>query len=132
MRLAGNACLASQSEVPSREPYEIAFGQDTDQLILLEPSDNADFAMRIFNADGGEVEACGNATRAVALLHGRAARITTAAGICAVLDLLAGGKLPNRGFVRQEEVKLDDFLANRFGRHYLGDDAPVRVAKGAA
>ena len=46
------------------------------------------------------------------------AAITTAAGICAVLDLLAQGKLPQRGFVRQEDVMLKDFLANRFGKVY--------------
>lgn len=47
-----------------------------------------------------------------------AIQITTASGICAVLDLLATGKLPARGFVRQEEIALGDFLANRFGRAY--------------
>jgi diaminopimelate epimerase len=56
-------------------------GIGCDQLILLEGSDVADFRMRIFNADGGEVEACGNASRAVALLHGVPARIETAGGI---------------------------------------------------
>jgi len=58
-------------------------GIGCDQLIVLAPSDKADFAMRILNADGGEVESCGNATRAVALLHGRAATIETAGGIVA-------------------------------------------------
>jgi diaminopimelate epimerase len=43
-------------------------GIGCDQLILLEPSAGADARMRILNADGGEVEACGNASRAVALL----------------------------------------------------------------
>jgi hypothetical protein len=28
------------------------------------------------------------------------------------------GKLPQKGFVRQEETKLSDFLSNRFGRYY--------------
>ncbi len=56
-------------------------GIGCDQLILLDDSDVADFRMRIFNADGGEVEACGNATRAVALLHGVPAQIETAGGI---------------------------------------------------
>jgi diaminopimelate epimerase len=55
-------------------------GIGCDQLIVLEPSDTADFRMRIFNADGGEVEACGNATRAVGLLHGAPVRIETLAG----------------------------------------------------
>ena len=47
-----------------------------------------------------------------------AIQITTAAGICAVLDLLAEGKLPQQGFVRQEDVSFEDFINNRFGRYY--------------
>jgi diaminopimelate epimerase len=56
-------------------------GIGCDQLIVLEPADAADFRMRIFNADGGEVEACGNATRAVGMLHGAPARIETRGGM---------------------------------------------------
>ena len=59
-------------------------GIGCDQLIVIEESETADFRMRIFNPDGGEVEACGNATRAVALLHGLPAQIETAGGILAV------------------------------------------------
>ncbi|HEX8402836.1 MAG TPA: diaminopimelate epimerase [Allosphingosinicella sp.] len=58
-------------------------GIGCDQLILLEPSTVADLKMRIFNADGGEVEACGNAARCVTLLAGGAPRIETAGGIIA-------------------------------------------------
>jgi saccharopine dehydrogenase-like NADP-dependent oxidoreductase len=47
-----------------------------------------------------------------------AIQITTAAGVCAVLDLHVAGKLPPRGLVRQEDVPLDAFLANRFGAYY--------------
>ncbi len=47
-----------------------------------------------------------------------AIQITTAAGICAAVDLFREGKLPQAGFVRQEEVALPDFLANRFGMAY--------------
>jgi saccharopine dehydrogenase-like NADP-dependent oxidoreductase len=47
-----------------------------------------------------------------------AIQITTAAGICAVLDLHFAGRLPNRGLVKQEQVTLDEFLANRFGEYY--------------
>ncbi|KAB0268700.1 saccharopine dehydrogenase family protein [Microvirga brassicacearum] len=50
-----------------------------------------------------------------------AIQVTTAAGICAMLDLLVAGKLPQKGFVRQEEVGLETFLANRFGRVYAGE-----------
>src|SRR3990172_5035012 len=48
-----------------------------------------------------------------------AIQITTAAGICTVVDLHFEGRLPKSGFVKQEEVDLDTFLANRFGRYYL-------------
>jgi diaminopimelate epimerase len=41
-------------------------GIGCDQFIVLEPSDKADVFMRIWNADGGEVAACGNAARCVA------------------------------------------------------------------
>jgi saccharopine dehydrogenase-like NADP-dependent oxidoreductase len=47
-----------------------------------------------------------------------AIQITTAAGICAAVDLFREGRLPQRGFIRQEQVELPDFLANRFGRAY--------------
>ena len=42
----------------------------------------------------------------------------TAAGICAMVDLVIEGKLPQSGFVRQEQAPLKDFLANRFGAYY--------------
>jgi diaminopimelate epimerase len=43
-------------------------GIGCDQLVALEPSRKADVFMRIWNADGGEVGACGNAARCVAAL----------------------------------------------------------------
>ncbi len=42
-----------------------ATGQGCDQLIAIEPSDGADAFMRVWNADGGVVETCGNALRCV-------------------------------------------------------------------
>lgn len=47
-----------------------------------------------------------------------AIQITTAAGICAVLDLLSQGLLPDKGFIKQEDILFDDFINNRFGRYY--------------
>lgn len=43
-------------------------GQGCDQLIAIEPSDTADAFMRVWNADGGVVEICGNALRCVGWL----------------------------------------------------------------
>lgn len=50
--------------------------------------------------------------------HWSAIQITTAGGICAVVDMFVDGKLPSSGFVRQEDVSFDDFIANRFGQYY--------------
>ncbi len=47
-----------------------------------------------------------------------AIQLTTAAGICTMVDLVMEGKLPNHGLVRQEQTRLADFLSNRFGRYY--------------
>jgi saccharopine dehydrogenase-like NADP-dependent oxidoreductase len=35
-----------------------------------------------------------------------------------VLDLLREGRLPQAGLIKQEEIGLEAFLANRFGRVY--------------
>ena len=40
-------------------------GVGSDGLVLIMPSDKADFRMRIFNADGSEAMMCGNATRCI-------------------------------------------------------------------
>jgi len=54
-------------------------GVGCDQLIVIEPSARGDARMRIWNADGGEVEACGNASRCVAWLLMEASGRDTAA-----------------------------------------------------
>ncbi|WP_271077585.1 diaminopimelate epimerase [Aurantiacibacter sp. MUD61] len=56
-------------------------GIGCDQLIVMEPDDTATIRMRIYNSDGGEVEACGNASRAVGMLLGDEATIATAGGM---------------------------------------------------
>ena len=65
-------------------------GIGCDQLILLERSAMADARMRIWNADGGEVEACGNASRCVALLLGGASTVETLGGMLALSAQDAG------------------------------------------
>lgn len=62
------------------------FGIGCDQVILLEDSKKADIFMRIYNADGSESGACGNATRCVAALVMGAsgkdeAKVETIAGV---------------------------------------------------
>lgn len=75
---ARGAALA-MSEARARAIADRRTGIGCDQLILVAPSDDADAAVRIFNADGSEVEACGNAMRALAALIGKAT-LTTKGG----------------------------------------------------
>jgi diaminopimelate epimerase len=74
-------------------------GVGCDQLILIEPSTVADARMRIWNADGSEVEACGNATRCVAMLLGGACSIETLGGILSS-EATAGGASVDMGAPR--------------------------------
>jgi saccharopine dehydrogenase-like NADP-dependent oxidoreductase len=57
-----------------------------------------------------------------------AVQLTTASSIAAVLDLLANGKLPRKGFVRQEDITLDALLQNRFGRIFATMSQPSAEA----
>lgn len=56
-----------------------------------------------------------------------AIQITTAAGICTMLDLHREGRLTERGFACQEQVSLPAFLESRFGRHYATNSVETRV-----
>ncbi|HEY8118443.1 MAG TPA: diaminopimelate epimerase [Methylophilaceae bacterium] len=95
------------SQTVSLQPAQIRkiadrhFGVGFDQLLLVEKPDNADvdFRYRIFNADGGEVEQCGNGARCFvrfvhdkALTHKTEIRVQTASGVIAP-------KLENNGLV---------------------------------
>jgi saccharopine dehydrogenase-like NADP-dependent oxidoreductase len=54
-------------------------------------------------------------------IHGEAwssIQLTTASSACAVVDLFFDQRLPLQGFVRQEDVSLQHFLANEFGKVY--------------
>ena len=65
------------------------FGVGCDQVLVVEPAQgDADFRYRIFNADGGEVEQCGNGARCFVVFvrdHGltdkREIRVETAGGV---------------------------------------------------
>jgi len=47
-----------------------------------------------------------------------AIQVTTAGAVCAVMDLHDAGKLPQKGFIRQEEVDLQALMASDFVRFY--------------
>ena len=73
-----------------RQLADRRFGIGCDQLLLVEPAqrDDVDFTYRIFNADGGEVEQCGNGARCFArfvrekqLSQANPLRVETASGV---------------------------------------------------
>ena len=74
-------------------------GIGCDQLVMLEPSATADARMRTWNADGSEVEICGNASRAVALLIATSATLETSDGPVSVSPH-AGGAAVDMGTPR--------------------------------
>lgn len=57
----GNAARIEEIATPK-------YGVGSEGVILIQPSDEADFRMRFFNPDGNEVEMCGNGARCVAKL----------------------------------------------------------------
>jgi len=64
-----------------------------------------------------------------------AIQITTAAGVCSVLDIVLSKPEQHQGFVAQEEFRLSDILDNRFGRFYAhggtNQTSAELVARGA-
>jgi diaminopimelate epimerase len=68
-------CTREPFQLDSSQLKKIAdrhFGVGCDQILVVEKSESADFRYRIFNADGGEVEQCGNGARCfVKFVHGR-------------------------------------------------------------
>ena len=65
-----------------------------------------------------------------------AIQITTAAGICSVIDIVLSDPTHYQGFVAQEQFRLQDILENRFGRYYAHGGSNIEsselVARGEA
>ena len=73
MQGAGNDYVyVDCTKLPLANPSEVAvrvsdrhFGIGSDGLILIKPSDKADFFMEMYNADGSQGQMCGNGIRCV-------------------------------------------------------------------
>ena len=114
-------------------------GVGCDQLIVMEPprDQRADGFMRIRNADGGEVEACGNGTRCVAALvmaegHGAHCTVETLAGLLEADAAGAGWVAVDMGEARLDwrEIPLAremDTLHLELSRDGLSDPLAVNM-----
>ncbi|HRJ51968.1 MAG TPA: diaminopimelate epimerase [Candidatus Thiothrix moscowensis] len=111
-------CINQQVRLDAAQIRRIAdrhFGVGCDQLLLVEAyaGDDADFRYRIFNADGGEVEQCGNGARCFArfvydqgLTHKTTIPVMTAAGRI-VLEIRSDGQVTvNMGVPELEPTRI--------------------------
>jgi len=58
-----------------------------------------------------------------------AIQITTAAGVCSVIDIVLANPSQYSGFVAQEEFRLEDILDNRFGLYYAHGGSNIESAE---
>ncbi len=114
------------------------FGVGCDQLLLVEKSTSADvdFKYRIFNADGGEVEQCGNGARCFAkfvskkgLSTKRDITVETACGVI-VLQLQSDGQVTvNMGAPIFEPSRIPFVVSSRQPQYTLNlDDETVTIS----
>ena len=114
-------------------------GEGCDQLIALEPSKTADAFMRVWNADGGVVETCGNALRCVGwmLLQSTGkdeVSIDTLGGLTTARRALDGRVTVDMGAPRLdwEQIPLDEAMDTRGIELQVGPiDDPVLHTPGA-
>jgi len=88
-------------------------GVGSDGVILIQPSDQADFRMRFFNPDGGEAEMCGNGARCVARLASELGVAPSTMAIETVAGLLRAESRDGRVLLHMtepENVRLNQSL----------------------
>jgi diaminopimelate epimerase len=107
------------------------FGIGCDQVLLVEASDrpDADFRYRIFNADGSEVEQCGNGARCFArfvrdrgLTDKTDLRVITAAGLLRLQVQADGQVAVDMGQPRLEPAEIPFFATERAHRYSIAAD----------
>ena len=81
------------------------FGVGSDGLLLLLPSDSADFQMRMFNPDGSESEACGN-------------------GLGCLVEYVVKMRLPD---IKAREISVETMAGTRKARIYRAKDKPAKI-----
>lgn len=117
-------------EVLAREVSDVHFGIGADGLVIILPSERADFRMRMFNADGSEAEMCGNATRCVGKY---VYEMGLTASDCITLDTLGGIKTLhlhiNNGVVESVTVDMGQPILRPSEIPVASRDPKIKIAE---
>lgn len=129
-------CLENELENPEEFSKWVSnehFGIGADGLVLICPSQTADFKMRIFNADGSEAKMCGNASRCVGkyvyekgLTNKTSIRLETLSGIKILNLTLSGDRVTDvtvdmgKAVLKPREIPI-----NADGEHYIAQEIEV-------
>lgn len=129
-------CFEEKVENPSELAVKVSdrhFGIGSDGLILIRPSEVADFRMTMFNADGSESEMCGNGIRCVGkyvydygLTDKTVVSVETLAGIKYLKFLIKDGKV-DMVTVNMGEPILKPELVPVVGEGDAVIDSPIEV-----
>lgn len=115
--------IADPAEL-SRQMSHRHLGVGSDGIILVLPSETADFRMRIFNADGSEAETCGNGLRCFAkFVYERGMTDKTEITV----ETLAG---PNHLVMKVEDGKVVSVRSNMGKPRFERGDIPMRGPAG--
>ena len=130
MQGAGNDYILVESTDKERDWSQLAitmcerhYGIGADSLLVLLPSDKADFMMRILDADGSEAEACGNGIRCLAKYVFEKGVIDKNAEKV-LIETLSGIRTVK---LYKENSRLIDIQANMGEPRFNAEDIPVNV-----
>jgi diaminopimelate epimerase len=101
-------CFEEKVENPSELAVKLSdrhFGIGSDGLILIKPSDKADFTMDMYNADGSRSEMCGNGIRCV------------------------GKYVYDYGLTDKTEISVETLAGIKYLKFTLGDDGKVKLVR---
>ncbi len=121
-------CFEEKVENPQELSKKISarhFGIGSDGLVLIMPSEKADFRMRIFNPDGSEAEMCGNAVRCVAKYVRDRKMIETDEFEIETLAGIIKPKLISSGRVSMVQVDMGEPVFEREKIPMMGSDGKV-------